>query len=149
MPESDKPSVPSQEPSLPEVQAAATTSLILEILFGFFSLLGVGHVYTGRIGLGVALMVGWWIYLLFAAAISSLTAGFGACLFVPIYIATPIISGIQASAYVKSAGVTGSWKSVAIVAGGGCLIVIISIVSLAFFLGLVSIGLLGALFQYQ
>jgi hypothetical protein len=143
------PATAEPRPAAPQVQAAATTSLVLEIVFGFFSLLGVGHVYTGRIGLGLALMVGWWIFLGVAATISSLTAGLAACLFVPIYFVVPVISGVQASAYVKTAMVSGSWSSVAMVVGGGCLVVMVSLIALAFMFGLLSLGLLGALFQYQ
>ena len=149
MADSSNPAVSEPKPSVHQVQAAATTSLVLEIVFGIFSLLGVGHVYTGRIGLGLALMVGWWVFLGIAAAISSLTAGLAACLFVPVYFVVPVVSGIQASAHVKTAMVPGSWKSVAIVAGGGCLIVMISLAALASVFGLLSLGLLGALFQYQ
>jgi len=131
----------------PDVQGAATTSLVLEIIFGLFSLLGIGHVYSGRLGLGIALMLAWWVYLFVAGFISSLTAGLAACLFVPLYFAVPIISGIQASTYVKKSGATGSWSSVALVAGGGCLIILLAIACLVGSLGLLSIGTLGALFQ--
>jgi len=134
--------------SPPDVQAAATTSLVLEIVFGLFSLLGIGHVYSGREALGVGLMVGWWLYLGFAAVISSLTAGIAACVLVPIYIAVPIISGIQASSYVKKARATGSWKSVGIVAGAGCVIVVGTICILSVF-GVLTIGVLGSLFEAQ
>jgi hypothetical protein len=114
----------------PEVEGAATTSLWLEIIFGIFSLLGIGHVYSGRTLLGIAMMVGWWFYIAFATIISVITLGFGACLFVPIYFAVPIISGIQARTYTQKVGGKGNWKSVAAVAGGGCLLVIIIIVAL-------------------
>jgi hypothetical protein len=114
----------------PETEGAATTSLWLEIIFGIFSLLGIGHVYSGRTLLGIILMVGWWIYIAFAGFISVITLGFGACVFVPIYVAVPIISGIQARTYTQKTGGKGSWKSVALVGGGGCLVVIIIIVAL-------------------
>ena len=41
----------------PEIEGASTTALWLEIVFGLFSLLGIGHVYTGRIWLGIALLI--------------------------------------------------------------------------------------------
>jgi uncharacterized membrane protein YiaA len=115
----------------PETEGAATTSLWLEIIFGIFALLGIGHVYSGRKLLGIALMVGWWIYIAFAGFISTITLGLGACIFVPIYFAVPIISGIQARTYTQKIGGKGSWQSVAAVAGGGCLFVILIIVALA------------------
>ncbi len=139
---------PAAQPLPPDVQAASTTSLILEIIFGFFSLLGIGHVYSGRMGLGIGLMVGWWIYMVVAGLLSSVTGGLAACLFLPIYIAVPIISGIQASAYVKKAQATGTWKSVAIVAAGGCLVVIVAVCVLAVF-GVITVGALSSMFQSE
>lgn len=127
----------------PETEGAATTALWLEIIFGFFSLLGIGHVYTGRIGLGIILMVGWWMFIAIAGFISTITLGIAACLFVPLYIAVPIISGIQARTFIQKKDGSGSWSSVAGVAGGGCLLVIIAIVILT-----VSLGVLGSQLQY-
>lgn len=146
--ETNPPAAPPSQPVSPEVQAAATTALILEIVFGLFSLFGIGHVYSGRLGLGLALMVGWWVYIAAAGFISALTGGLAGCLAVPIYIAAPIISGLQASAHVKRSQATGSWKSVGLVAGVGCLVVVGLICALTFF-GVISLGFLSALFSAQ
>jgi hypothetical protein len=124
----------------PETEGAATTALWLEIIFGFFSLLGVGHIYTGRIALGIILMIGWWLYIILAAFVSSITLGIAACIFGPLYLAVPIISGIQARTYIRKTSGAGSWSSVAIAAGGGCLLVIVAIITL-----MVAFGILGAL----
>jgi hypothetical protein len=112
----------------PETEGAASIALWLEILFGIFGLLGVGHVYTGRIAVGIIAMVIWWIYIGVAVTISVGTLGLAGCLFGPLYLAVPIISGIQARTYMKQRGGTGSWQSVGMVAGGGCLLIIIAIV---------------------
>lgn len=128
----------------PETEGAATIALVLEIVFGLFSVLGIGHVYGGRTVLGIALMTGWWSFIGFASFVSTITLGFVACLFIPLYIAVPIISGIQARTYLKKRGGTGSWQSVALVAGGGCFLVIVSIVLIFVFV----IGL-GALVGAQ
>ncbi len=121
----------------PEVEGAATTALWLEIIFGLFSLLGIGHVYTGRIWLGIILMIGWWTFLALAGFVTSITFGIAACLFVPLYFAGPIISGIQARTYLQRKGGTGSWSSVALVAGGGCLLAILAVAAtLVFVVGL-------------
>ncbi len=114
----------------PETEAAATTALILEIIFGFFSLLGIGHVYSGRTLLGILLMIAWWVYIVVASFLSVITLGFGACIFVPIYIAVPIISGIQARAHTLKTGAKGHGGATALVVGGGCLLAIILIVIL-------------------
>ena len=141
---SDKP--PDQPPQYvvkevsPETEGAATTALVLEIVFGFFSILGIGHVYGGRTVLGIGLMIGWWVFIGFAWFLAWITLGIGACLLVPLYIAVPIISGIQARTYLKTQSGSGSWQSVALVAGGGCFLVIISIV--LFFVFVISLGML-------
>ena len=111
----------------PETEGAATTSLWLEIIFGLFSLLGLGHVYSGRTWLGIALMIGWWIYIAIASFFSTITAGLGLCLFVPIYIAVPIISGIQARMYTQKTAAKGNWLNTVLVGGGGCLLVVVFI----------------------
>lgn len=119
----------------PETEGAASIALWLEILFGIFGLLGIGHVYTGQMALGIVVMVAWWLYIGVATTISVVTFGLGACLFVPLHFAIPIISGIQARTYMKQRGGTGSWQSVGMVAGGGCLLVIIAIVVFMVFMG--------------
>jgi hypothetical protein len=125
----------------PETEGAATTSLWLEIIFGLFSLLGIGHVYSGRTVLGIALMIGWWVYIFVAGVLSTVTLGLGACVFVPIYIAVPIISGIQARTYMHKTGEKGHWGAVAIVAGAGIILTIL-------FLAVIGLGIF-AIFATQ
>ncbi len=108
-----------------EVEGAASTALWLEVIFGFFSLLGVGHVYSGRIALGLVLLFLWWGYIALAALVSSVTLGVAGCICAPLYIAIPIISGIQAKTYVRRNQSHGSWTSVAYTAGGGCLLLLL------------------------
>lgn len=129
----------------PDVEGAGTIALILEIIFGFFGLLGIGHVYTNRIAVGIVLMVVWWVFLGIAAGISSATLGIGLCLFVPIYLVVPIISGIQARTYARRQGEVGNWGSVAMVAGGGCLLLVIGSIALSFLF----FGGLAALSSFQ
>jgi hypothetical protein len=123
----------------PETEGAATTSLWLEIIFGLFSLLGLGHVYSGRTLLGIGLMLGWWVYIIVAGFLSAITAGFGLCLFIPIYIAVPIFSGIQARTYVHKTGGKGNWKNVALVGGGGCLVIILVAVGILLLVGIFTV----------
>ena len=122
----------------PETEGAASTAMWLETIFGFFSLLGIGHVYTGRVALGIGLMVGWWIFIAVSWVVSTMTLGFAACLFIPLFITIPIISGVQARTFMRKKGGGGDWKQVAGVAGGGCLLVIIILV--------VIFGIFGAAF---
>ena len=126
--------VPARQISI-ETQGDSSIALWLEILFGIFGLLGVGHIYTGRIGLGIALMIGWWLYIGVAGTFSAATLGIMGCLLGPIYLLGPIISGIQARTYMQQKGGTGSWSAVGMIAGGGCLLAIVAIVILVVALG--------------
>ncbi len=36
------------------------TAVGLEVVPGFFGFFGIGHLYTGRVGTGVAIMVSYW-----------------------------------------------------------------------------------------
>jgi len=132
----------------PDVQGASTTALILEIIFGFFGLLGIGHAYSGRLLVGGLLLVGWWIFIGLGTLISSITFGIGACIFGPLYIAGPIISGIQARTYVQREYSRGSWSNVIGLAGGGCLAVVaISVILILIFgLGIFSLDTISKIF---
>jgi hypothetical protein len=124
----------------PEVEGASNIALWLEIIFGIFGLLGIGHVYTGRTGLGILLAIGYWLYIAFATFVTTVTVGFAACLFVPLHFAIPIISGIQARTYAQKVASRGNWGSVALVGGLGCVVLIVVPIVLIF-----SLGLLGTL----
>lgn len=128
----------------PETEGSASIALWLEIIFGIFGLLGIGHVYTGRVAVGILALIGWWVYIGIAGAITTVTAGIAGCLFVPLYFAIPIISGIQARTYMKQKGGSGSWGAVGLVAGGGCLLIIMA--TLVFVLALGGLAIIaGAL----
>jgi hypothetical protein len=92
----------------PETEGASTTALWLEIVFGLFSLLGIGHVYTGRIWMGIALLIAWWVYDVIAITLSFFTLGFASCLFLPIYIAVPIILEFRL-AHIETNSGKGDW----------------------------------------
>lgn len=98
-----------------------TNALILEILFGIFGILGVGHIYASRVGVGLALMVGYWVYGFIAFLITSVTVGFAACLFLPLSLAIVIFSGIKARDYLRQYGDTVETGKMLLFVGGGCL----------------------------
>lgn len=131
-PENQKPVYVAGQSS-PETEGAASIAMWLEIVFGIFSILGIGHVYSGRIALGIALMFGWWAFIAIAAFIISITFGLGACIFVPLFLVVPIISGIQARTYIQRTGGSGSWQSVGLATGGGCLLIIVAMIVLSAF----------------
>ena len=87
-------------------------------------------------------MIGWWLFIVLGGFIFTVTLGIAACLFVPLYFAVPIISGIQAHTYIQKTGGTGNWSSVAAAAGGGCLLVIVAIVLVVVFI--IGLGVLGS-----
>ncbi len=130
------PAPPGSAP--PEVTSAANIALVLETVFGLFGILGIGHVYSGRIALGVGLLLGWWAYIVVAFLLGLVTMGILGCLLAPIYIAVPIVSGIYARAYVLSSRSTGSWGPVAYVAVGGCLVMAVAFLAVILGLGAVA-----------
>jgi|GEM_PF-295672 len=40
---------------------SVSTAVLLEVLPGLFGIFGIGHIYSGRVGLGIGLMVGFWV----------------------------------------------------------------------------------------
>jgi hypothetical protein len=67
------------------------TAMLIEAIAGIFGFLGIGHLYAGRTNTGLALLIGWWVFLgiefvLFAALIG--------CLLLPLNIIVPIVSAI-------------------------------------------------------
>jgi hypothetical protein len=99
----------------PEIEGAATTAFFLEMVFGFFGLLGIGRVYSGHAALGIGLLVTFWAYLALAIFLSLITVGLAGCFFAPLTIAIPIISAIQVRTHIRKNRLTGSWKTVFIV----------------------------------
>lgn len=65
-------------------------ALLLELI-GYVGFLGIGHIYAGRTGRGIALMVGWWIYLAISWALTSVFIG---CVLLLISLAVPVASGL-------------------------------------------------------
>jgi hypothetical protein len=68
-------------------------AFLLELI-GYIWVLGIGHMYAGRIGRGVALLLGWWAYWGIAAVL------FFTVIFIPItcvmailWPVVPILSG--------------------------------------------------------
>ena len=72
-------------------------ALVIEIVGGLLGFMGIGHMLTGRLVPGIALLVGWWV----AIALSSivilplvlLTCGLGACLLPFLWAGPPILFG--------------------------------------------------------
>lgn len=67
-----------------------TTALLLELI-GYIGFLGIGHIYAGKTGRGIALMVAWWFYAIIAFILTFVLIGCLMFLIVPI---VPIASGL-------------------------------------------------------
>jgi len=85
-----------------------TIAMMLEILFGFFGILGMGWLYAGNIPMAAILFVGFLIVVFIEMAIATATLGIAACLIVPFNLAVAIISGLRARDHVRNTGAHGS-----------------------------------------
>jgi TM2 domain-containing membrane protein YozV len=61
----------------PQPQKSGGTAAILEVLPGFFlSVFGIGHMYAGNVGLGILIMIGWWVVLAINIMLCLVVIGF-------------------------------------------------------------------------
>jgi hypothetical protein len=67
-----------------------TTALLLELI-GYAGFMGIGHMYAGKVGRGVALMFGFWAYIFISIVLTIVLIG---CLFLMITPVFPILSGL-------------------------------------------------------
>lgn len=109
----------------PSNENTDTIALILEIVLGFFGFLGIGHIYTGRLGLGIGLLVGWWFYIFVSIIVSAATGFLAACLFIPLSLGLLVFSGIKARDYARLQNVSGSWGPAIGVTAVGCLLILV------------------------
>ena len=70
--------------------------LVVELIGGFFGFLGIGHMLAGEVGLGIMLLIGWWIYSAFVWIVVLLTLGLAGCVFGPINLVAVIFSALMA-----------------------------------------------------
>ena len=85
---------PGSPPTKARGQAGNKAIAPLLELLGYVGLLGLGHIYVGRIRTGLWLMVGWWIWFGVSTALSALSHGSLDPLLRTFGIAAPIISAI-------------------------------------------------------
>lgn len=87
---------PYVPPPVPPVPVAAEgrdpqTAMILEVIAGLFGFLGIGHFYAGRTNTGLALLIGWWVFLGVEVMLMAVLIG---CLLLPLNVIVPVVSGI-------------------------------------------------------
>lgn len=73
-------------------ERSGATAALLECLPGFFiGTFGIGHIYSGNVGLGLAAMFGWWFFifatLVCGGAFTGVTGGFGIFVVAPAFLA--------------------------------------------------------------
>jgi len=92
------------------VQADSTDiiTMIIEIVFGLFGILGMGWLYVGNFPVAVGAFIGFAIVVFIETAVAGLTLGIALCFIIPLNLAIAIISGIRARDYVRQTGATGS-----------------------------------------
>ena len=84
-------------------------ALIVEILFGFFGVLGIGWFYAGNLAIGAAALIGYFLLIILESLLIVFTGGLAACLIIPVNLAVVIISGFKARDYVRNVGVRGNF----------------------------------------
>ena len=68
-----------------------TTGLLIELIPGFFGFMGVGWLWAGETAIGIALLLGFWVFLAVEIALMFVLIGF--CL-LPVNLIAPIASAI-------------------------------------------------------
>jgi len=81
-------------------QKEVSTAVLLEVIPGLFGIFGIGHIYTGRVGLGLAFLFGFWAITFINSLLIIVFIGI---ITTPLcWIATLIVSPIMASNYCKT-----------------------------------------------
>ena len=85
-----------------------TIAMVIEIIFGFFGILGMGWLYAGNFAVAIGAFLGYAIVVFIETAVAGLTLGIALCIIIPLNLAMVIISGIRVRDYVRLSGASGS-----------------------------------------
>ncbi|HEY2981012.1 MAG TPA: hypothetical protein VGJ22_07525 [Anaerolineales bacterium] len=77
-------------------------TLILEILPGLFGFLGFGWIYAGETSKGITWLVAVLIWDFFAVILVAFTAGFGACITIPVNLVLIAVSASSLNTYMQA-----------------------------------------------
>lgn len=72
-----------------------TVAVLAEIFGGWFGFLGIGHFIMGNSGLGIALLLGWWVAIAVMLGIALGTLGGGLLCVIPLWFLVPVVSGFS------------------------------------------------------
>lgn len=84
---------PPPIPPETEGQKRARQAAVAELL-GWFGFLGVGWLLAHRTGVGIALLIGWWVVMAAMAVLTLFTVGISLCIWGPLHITVPIVSAL-------------------------------------------------------
>lgn len=129
-----------------DVETAGWIALALEVVFGWFGILGLGHAYAGNLVLGVGLFLGWLVALGLLTLLTLVSLGIAGCVTAPVWIGAPVVSGLLARRTVLASRTSGSWGRAAAFGAAGCgALLLLACLVVA---GLTSLGIgLSALMQ--
>lgn len=109
--QNEMPQIPDQRqsfPSNPQFDSTDTITMIIEIVFGIFGLMGMGWLYAGQFLYSGLIFGGFLVLLLIETVIIAITGGLCACLALPLNIVIAVVSGLRARDYVRQTGAKGS-----------------------------------------
>ena len=76
-------------------------TVIIELIGGYFGLLGLGWVFAGDVLRGIIILVGYAIFLSIAGFMTFFSFGILGLIFGPIYVVAPIVSAILVYQFAK------------------------------------------------
>lgn len=121
--------------NLKQSDSSDSIALILEIVFGFFGILGTGWLYAGNITIGLAALIGYLVLIGIETAGIFVTFGLAGCIVVPLNIAIVVVSGIKARDYVRNTGAQGNALYVVLGVAGGLLVLCLGFAAITLFFG--------------
>lgn len=95
----------------------AVIGIIVEILGGILGVPGLGHIFSGKLGLGIAILLVGVFYNFVTGMFAAFTLGCSLCISVPLYLGAVIFSAISVYKYMDNMRVKGNWKNLLIVVG--------------------------------
>ena len=99
----------TQQQNVPgQSDSSDTIAMVIEIVFGFFGILGMGWLYAGNFPIAIGAFIGYAIVIFIETAVAGLTLGFALCIIIPINLVIIVVSGIRARDYVRNSGASGS-----------------------------------------
>lgn len=125
---------PVTQPSVSQTNTDAVIALVVELLGGLIGVPGLGHVISGKFGLGILVFIGAVCYNMLSGFVAMLTFGCSFLVSYPIYLVGIVFSAVSVFKYMDNNKVKGDWKTLLIVVGAGFVLII----GLSFLLVLIS-----------